>query len=300
MKNCISFLSLLIILLVFCMSSSYGAAKADIKFSGKSSEVISVAPNSKAYRARIRPGDRIIEINGTPIKDANGFFLLLLDASPEDYWEVKLIRRGRSIKVKMSLEESDIVPEDIAIQRLLYKGENIVLVIVPLGLHLVSNMPKDILEEIKGVTKNRILGWLESDYSELSNRFSNLTVVDRANMEEVIKEIDFSKSSYISEDVMKKMGSMLGATHIYGISYSKNSLSNTKTEELWTRKLVEVDTGKILSASLLERTTNPEGQVLSEKKSWRDDEVYEEKRRRGSSRSRTSHKSARDRRSRSR
>jgi Do/DeqQ family serine protease len=65
--------------------------------------VWSMARNSVAYEAGIRPGDVIVAFNGTEVVDANQFLRLLSDAPIGSTVTVTMIRRGQEIDTKVRI-----------------------------------------------------------------------------------------------------------------------------------------------------------------------------------------------------
>ena len=248
-------------------SLSYGAAHLGADFSKTHPSITVISKRGPADNASLRPGDVILEINNVKVPNTLYIQEMLLEASMDEIWQIKYQRSGRIRKAKIKLLHRHLFPEDIYVRKMLLNGENVVLVIVPLGINIVSNKPKELIQEYKLLTKNKMLGKIESSYTSLTNFFPNLSIVDRANIEELINEINFANSGFISQDVRTKMMNLLGATHIYGITYSKDDLSSTKTEEIWTRKLIEINSGKIVVASINEKIQTVDGEILTSN-SW--------------------------------
>jgi serine protease Do len=63
-------------------------------------------PHSEAYDAGLRPGDVIVGFNGQKVDDPSQFFRLVADAKIGSTAEVKALRNGRSVAIKMAVVSS--------------------------------------------------------------------------------------------------------------------------------------------------------------------------------------------------
>lgn len=135
-----------------------------------------------------------------------------------------------------------------AIQRMLNDGKNVNLGII---VDRVST----------SLSGDWVANWKEaiesSTYVDLQNsvlRFSgfqdypSFSLIDRAGIEGVLKELNFQQTGYLSRNDQVKMGELLGVTHILFCSYSRYT-ANAPYDycDQSDMRLVEVKTGRVLA-----------------------------------------------------
>lgn len=80
------------------------------------------------------------------------------------------------------------------------------------------------------------------------NDYPSFSLIDRAGIEGVLKELNFQQTGYLSRNDQTKLGELLGLTHILFGSYTRYSANPPYDycDQLDVR-LVEVNTGKVLA-----------------------------------------------------
>jgi hypothetical protein len=135
-----------------------------------------------------------------------------------------------------------------AIQRMLNKGDTVHIGII---VDKVSTaLAGDWVENWKS-------GVEQSTYVDIQNsvlRYSGFMVypsfslIDRAGIEGVLKELNFQQTGYLTTKDQQKMGELLGLTHILFVSYSRFTASPPYDFcDQCDLRLVEVKTARVLA-----------------------------------------------------
>lgn len=80
---------------------------------------------------------------------------------------------------------------------------------------------------------------------------SNFALVDRTAVVQILDELKFQKTGYVTKEMRDELGHLLGVTHLLMISFSRGKASSKPEGYLFsddvTVKLVELKLGKILT-----------------------------------------------------
>ena len=149
-------------------------------------------------------------------------------------------------------EQSNV--ELIQIRELLENNQQVsIAVIIDNISNLLLNNNKQLSTWIE-INKTHIQTDYESKINQQFSSYQNFSLIERNNIDIIIKEQRFQNSGLVSSNAMVEIGNLLGATHILTIDFSRSygTDKNTNYIDRFYKKLVEVETGEILSSSIEE------------------------------------------------
>jgi hypothetical protein len=121
------------------------------------------------------------------------------------------------------------------------------LAVLPGEIQNMYNVEAELLEKWKKSVGTEIVGYAESTYVNFFRTQKNFTIIDRYQTDKILNEIQFQNSGLVSDEQRKKIGNLLGATHIVTVNFTRNIATGSKRNDLMTRRLIEVESGKILA-----------------------------------------------------
>ncbi|MBU0637454.1 MAG: trypsin-like peptidase domain-containing protein [Planctomycetes bacterium] len=75
-----------------------------LKVYGPQAEVVAVRPDSPAARAELKPGDRVLQFDGQPLRDSIDYYVHLLTHQPGDKIALEVKRGERTLRVTVPLQ----------------------------------------------------------------------------------------------------------------------------------------------------------------------------------------------------
>jgi hypothetical protein len=224
-----------------------------------------VRKGSPADKAGIKLGDVVMQIDGIKADKINTVYEYLSNRNPAEDITVSIKRKGKIIRKHITLGLIYVPLTNSVLGKIIFKNIPIRLAIIfdEIKSYIVFSDPRDKekFESSMPSMKSSLSDSLETTLSKDSVRFANFSLIDRQKTEAVIKELNFSKSGLVSTESQRKLGKILGATHlsIWNVTLDGNQNSVQMT---MINKLVEVDSGQILATSRFDKTS---GQDASDK-----------------------------------
>ena len=83
----------------------------------------------------------------------------------------------------------------------------------------------------------------ESGFLNWFGQDPNFYIVDRQQVEKILKELEFGVSGIVSPEARNELGKVLGVTHLFVLSFSRFNNYDTQS-----RRLIEVETGRVISS----------------------------------------------------
>jgi hypothetical protein len=106
--------------------------------------------------------------------------------------------------------------------------------------------------------KSFILDQLQSQSFEFLKYEKKASIISREKIESVLREPPFQQTGIISEESQVKAGNMLGATHFLVVSITRLKESPLKANDIETRRLIEINSGRTMTNMSLKRFVNLE------------------------------------------
>jgi membrane-associated protease RseP (regulator of RpoE activity) len=214
--------------------------------------VYSVLPNSPAEKAGLQAGDIILASNGAEIVKPVDFYNELY-ASPNKKLTLRIKRNNKELVVKAKADSYEIPPnaEDVFyVAKEIWKGNNFKVAIICDKAESFVHGPTQVAEKTQ---------WERTMKSEQVNAYTaaflkgfpnarNFSIVDRNNLDKVIKELKFQMTGAVDADTVKQMGKLLGITHILAIETNLYPKNSTACKLSVSRNLIEVETGRVVSS----------------------------------------------------
>jgi len=210
-------------------------------------EIYDVYSGTPAYKAKIKPGDIILEINDVAIKDKGHLFDIYDSMYPDDAVTVKIKRNDREIKISFFLSVYNYPNDFYSLLEMVYKDNIVKLAVLPGEIQNMYKVDAELLEKWKKSVGTEIVGYAESTYINFFRTQKNFIVIDRHQTDKILNEIQFQNSGLVSDEQRNQIGKLLGATHIVTVNFTRNISTDAKPNDVITRRLVEVESGKILA-----------------------------------------------------
>jgi hypothetical protein len=109
------------------------------------------------------------------------------------------------------------------------------------------------LEQWKNGMKSMIVTTLENDLLGFAKYEKNTSIVDRHNLDKAVNELALQQTGLIKEESLIKVGEMLGATHLIIVDFSRFSLTTKEANDVQTRRLIHIESGKTLASLSLKQ-----------------------------------------------
>jgi len=207
--------------------------------------IFDVVKNGPAGKAGLLRGDIVVSMGGRPVTKRVD---LIEEANRRKIGEpvdIAVLRNGVPRTFTVTLAHYDIRQDFDAIRKALWSGNKVGMCIL-VGEVINSKIVSDrTLDQWKKATKSKLIADMEQAYLKSFAQAPNFIVIDRYKLEDVLKELEFSQTGMISEDMRNKLGRTLGATHLLVIEYSVIDMHT------YTYRIIEVQTGRVLASVIM-------------------------------------------------
>ena len=210
-------------------------------------EIYEVYGGTPADEAKIKPGDILLEVKNVVIKNRGQLFEILDSLYPNEIITFKIRRDGQELKKSLKLSTYNYPNDFYALLEMVYKDNPVRLAVLPGEIQNMYNIEAELLEKWKKSVGTEIVGYAESTYINFFRTQKNFVVIDRHQTDKILNEIKFQNSGLVSDEQRKKIGKLLGATHVVTVNLTRNIATGSKRNDLMTRRLAEVESGKILA-----------------------------------------------------
>jgi membrane-associated protease RseP (regulator of RpoE activity) len=215
-------------------------------------EISSVIKNSPAEKAQLRVEDVITKINGTQIKSRYDFLRLLDEIPPGKSINLTVQRHSTAIEKTVLVQEGFIYHDAKAIQSILASGRTVrlAIIIVDVNSKLTTPQEKQQYEDWRNKIKSEIFSTLAAEFLNTYQGEKNLLIIDRVKIEQIMKEIVFQQTGFVSDNDKIKLGNMYGVTHLLLVDFSLQhpNYPFLKVMYVENRRLIEVKSGKTVTA----------------------------------------------------
>lgn len=210
-------------------------------------EIYEVYGGTPADEANVKPGDILLEAKGVEIKKRAQLFDILDSMYPNETVSFKIRRNGQEIEKNLTLSTYNYPNDFYALLGMVYKDNDVRLAVLPGEIQNMYNIDAELLEKWKKSAGTEIVGYAESTYINFFRTQKNFIVIDRHQTDKILNEIKFQNSGLVSDEQRKQIGKLLGATHIVTVNLTRHISTGSKPNDTMTRRLVEVESGKILA-----------------------------------------------------
>jgi hypothetical protein len=200
-----------------------------------------------AELAGVKRGDIFISVGGRTITTNKEFITLLNNKQPGDHVLLVINRNGKQIKFDIEPKMVKGLRTVLKIQNLVSENKKVILAIIVSEVkNSFPNVPKDWADSMRinlqSSYESRLMTALETK--------ENFSIVDRSRLKQILDELQFSQSGFVSDKLRAKIGEMTGATHILDLSYARFK-SNFGMDETVNARLIEIESGKVLAVDQL-------------------------------------------------
>lgn len=213
----------------------------------KECEVEGVTKGLTADLAGIQPGDIITKIDGKVIKNRYQAFKIYEGKSSGDSIEVEIKRNGKLLRKHAKLETLDMPYDFYIMMELLSKEMPVRLAVVPGEMNFSHAIYPEEMNQYKEAIITKVINEIEGVFIKRYRKENNVVVVDRQMTKAILNELKFQESGLVSSESRKKIGAMLGASHLLIVNYTWIVDKSGRGYALLTRKLIEVELGKVLA-----------------------------------------------------
>lgn len=211
-------------------------------------EVVSVGKNSPAGKAGVQIGDIIESVDNLRFRDRMSLFEYFYERKkPGESLNAVLRRGGEILQIVVKLESSNFPRDQYALLQEVAKENPVNLAII---IGNISNvfLQGVLLEQWKNGMKSIIITTLENDLLGFFKYEKGTSIVDRHNLDKAVNELALQQTGLIKKESLIKVGEMLGATHLIIVDFSRFGLTTKEANDVQTRRLIEIESGKILAS----------------------------------------------------
>jgi len=216
-----------------------------------------VLPGSSAEKAGINPGDLIVSCDNIPLNDQpdRRDCIEHIWHSPGQTVALKIKRGDRSLNFKPLITPTPIYSEYAiiyAIVEMLALQERHVVVALLVGKVINNAYFPDENYRLRwqDAISSSLLTQNESNLLNSLGSYNDFHIVDRSTLEAAFKEQKLQLSGAIDAATAKRIGQMLGASHILLLGLSRfNNGDNSFTDEV-TGRLIDVEDGTVVATTL--------------------------------------------------
>jgi hypothetical protein len=220
-----------------------------IKNSKDEFEIAFVEEKSPAGRAHLQIGDVIESVDNLRFKDRRSLFEYLYERKkPGEIVNALLRRGGETIRVDVKLGLKPFLYDQYVLSREVTEEKPIRLAIIFGEITNVYLQDKALLEQWQAGMKSALIRNWESTYLQNLRYENNFSLVDRNKIDQILKELPSQQTRFAQEGSPMKLGSMLGATHLFIIDFSRFTLSPREANDVETHRLIEFESGKTIAS----------------------------------------------------
>lgn len=198
-------------------------------------------------------GDMVVSVNGRSVGSICDMWDEMNKLASVQPVHVGVERQGRSLDLTVT-PTIDTVEMDFDILKnlVMCKGKTVHIAVLAGEIFFDGNaLPQEDARRWEARERTLLPASVESDI--LSMQLENLRIVDRRQTESILKEYVLEQSGLVSEKARKKMGEMLGVTHLIVVDIMRVAYGRSVKDTL-TRRLIEVETGQVLATVVLKGT----------------------------------------------
>ncbi len=205
--------------------------------------------SSPAWKAGLKIGDVIKEVNGVTVRNLSDFNSVLKRIPPDRIIPVRIESKDRE-KIYKVRTVKNFTPEVDFIMDSLAKGERVSLAIIVGNVSNAVPLPRNVnLDEWKKGITSQIESGAESTYVQCRDVYGNFSLVDRNRVRKVLDELDFQTTDYVSDATRIKIGELTGATDLLIIEFSRFPWSYRGRLDIISKKLIDIRTGEVLASA---------------------------------------------------
>jgi membrane-associated protease RseP (regulator of RpoE activity) len=206
--------------------------------------VTKVVPNEAAEKADIRVGDVIISVDNNVIRSKSQSRKIAFTKHPGDKISYTIRRNNNTFEKVVTLGKRYVSYDVYVLMKKIIDEKPVRLAII---VGEVSTAYVNQPGWNKGI-ESQLLTEAENFYIRTFINEKNFEIVDRAAVLKILGELDLQQSRYVSDESRIKLGKMLGVTDLLILSFSRFRSSAYGWQDTKYRKLIDVETGKILAS----------------------------------------------------
>lgn len=229
--------------------------------------VASVTKASPAKKAKIKLGDKLLSINGIVMESINDLYDFFLLHNPGENISIKFARGKKEITKNIILAKYYDI-HLLKIYEILMSGQNVNLLVMTGGhsnvlIDMYYGGNPDMKKSWQKMVSAKMIQREEEDALQGFSAIDSFSVVERSLVNNIIEEIQFSDTGYISNDTRLQIGQLTGATHILFISVNRTPYqSNRGHIDSVFRKLISIENGTVLSSVSVKSAQNSRGDII--------------------------------------
>jgi len=211
-------------------------------------EVAWVEEKSPAGRAGVQAGDIIDSVDNLRFRDRMSLLEYFYERKkPGESLNAVLRRGGETLKMVAKLESIHFPRDQYALMQEVVREKPLNLAIIIGNISNVYLQGTNLEQWINGM-KPILITTLENDLLGFLKYEKDTSIVDRFTLDKAVNELALQQTGLIKEESLIKVGKMLGATHLIIVDFSRFSLSPKEANDVQTRRLIQIESGKILAS----------------------------------------------------
>lgn len=216
-------------------------------------KITEITEKSVAEKSGLKVGDILKELNGKPVETSRDVYEKI-DSSPGITLKILIKRSGSVQEIKIVPKKTKFrgITRDVKAIRgiTVFDEKTVSLCIIVSETHYMSQgIPSNAvqIDEWKKAAESTVMADTEKFYLHHFQKIHNFSVVDRNRVDYILRELRFSQTGALSDEIRVKIGQMLGVTHILLIEITRWEDDNITQ----SRRLIEVETGKVIATDVL-------------------------------------------------
>lgn len=217
----------------------------------KKNLVVAYVPPERPISKSLRKGDIIETLNGRGVSSRLNLLEKTNKYSENEKVTLSVKRDKKHFEVKTELKRVIIRKDIDAIFQQLAREKDIHLAIIVDKLSNVFIQDHQELEEWKSAIKRELLASLENDYLHAFQYDPYFTLIDRDKVKEVLDELHFGLTGFVSHKEREQIGKFLGATHILFVQFSRLTSLGTLYRDVKSIQLIEIASDRVLTSLVI-------------------------------------------------